>query len=282
MAGYQPSKSSSCPCWADAIQELVAFSKSGNKSGSFAAKDKAGRPVVLDWQCTSMRAPGFRACMESIVDTASQGFTSVEVEFLKAHPEAVHKESNLEQFKPFFVNGPAVVGWDLVTEKMRDTIKHCFLMDISEMSPEWAARVEVMLHVVVTVNDQQTDAQLGSVVFIVDPADAAGDIKVMSIALVPEAQHRGLGKVLTSSIFKILPGTKRLFLNPRVTNVQAQRAYLAWGATRVAHPVLDQWALAEHWVGIEYRADQTSVLQDFAAQNLVVLETKTQENKRTT
>lgn len=257
--------------WYDSVKELL----NKRSSGRFASVDKTGAPVTLSWRSATIRSPEYRTLMEQIAETAVSGFTSVEMEFLRVHPEAVTKEANLAGFRPFFEQKPENVDWAAVENQMRSTIAGYFLTDVSTLPPDIRAALEHVLYLVVTVDDQKTGVQLGSCVFMISSTEAfplrtpyaTGDVKVMSIALVPEAQNRGLGKLLMSSIFKIIPDTKRLFLATRITNTAAQRAYAAWGFMPDSQIHNESsWFIPEHWINLEYRADQTTILQKSALQ----------------
>jgi GNAT superfamily N-acetyltransferase len=86
----------------------------------------------------------------------------------------------------------------------------------------------------------------------------------MSFAVDPEYQNRGLGKLLTSLIFKINTNIKRIFLCTRVTNNIALNAYKNWGFTLDSNPILDHTFNLEHWTFLEYKIDKTNILQKIA------------------
>lgn len=116
----------------------------------------------------------------------------------------------------------------------------------------------------VSVKDQSTNTMIGFITFLMRANYQSGDIKVMSLAVENSHQKRGLGKLLMSSIFKIAPEVKRIFLCTRVTNETALKAYSAWGFAKDKKPVMDHPFNLEHWTFMEYKAEQIDVLQKIA------------------
>jgi hypothetical protein len=94
---------------------------------------------------------------------------------------------------------------------------------------------------------------------------AAGNVKVMIFAVDVAHQKRGLGKLLMSSIFKLIPDIKRIFLCTRVTNDTAFNAYRSWGFVKDENPVLDHEFNLDHWMFMEYKIEQSDALQNLAA-----------------
>lgn len=80
----------------------------------------------------------------------------------------------------------------------------------------------------------------------------------------PSEQNRGLGKLLMSSIFKIAPDIRRIFLCTRPTNVNALKAYQAWGFVPDLQPIPEASLNMAHWEFMEYKAEQSDMLQKLA------------------
>jgi len=236
-------------------------------SGKFLAKDKTGRSVILEWMKTDIQAPEYVAGMKSIAEIASQAFTAVELQFLRAHPEAVMQDDFLEQYVPFFEKGPEFVDWMAVESKLQSNMKQMHEMDLSAYGPDFLKPFFNDVYFFVVAKDQETQAPLGYVTFSIAPEYVDGDIKAFGIGVAPSAQNRGLGKLLMSSIFTIMPQIKRIFLSTRVTNDNAIRAYRAWGFTPDLDPVQEpnMKLIKEHWNFMEYKIESSDVLQKIAA-----------------
>ncbi|MFH1254521.1 MAG: GNAT family N-acetyltransferase, partial [bacterium] len=128
-------------------------------------------------------------------------------------------------------------------------------------------------HFFISVKNEKTGGLLGFVSFLIIPEYAVGDVKCIALAVKPEEQNRGLGKLLMSSIYKIIPDLKRIFLCTRTTNIIAQKAYYNWGFVKYLvdvdiNPVFEEHDYTfnlNHWIFMEYKTDQAMYLQKTAA-----------------
>ena len=102
--------------------------------------------------------------------------------------------------------------------------------------------------------DGATNKTIGFITFLIRQNYTQGDVKVMSFAVEPNHQKRGIGKLLMSSIFKIEPTIKRMLLGTRVTNKAALHAYRSWGFVLDEKPVLDHAFNLDHWTFMEYQS----------------------------
>lgn len=97
--------------------------------------------------------------------------------------------------------------------------------------------------------------KLGAIQFFITPAFEEGSIKAALFGVLPEAQNRGLEKLLMSSIFKILPDINHIFLHTRSTNQRAIALYKEWGFVEIAGKL-------PNWTDLEYRVEQSKALQN--------------------
>ena len=251
-----------------------------NKSESkkmFEAKDKvslrqgfgpqAGRQVVLEWIKTDMLSPEYTAAMGSVWQIALEGYTTIEMQFLKSHPEVVGSEDFFKPFEPFFKNGLKNVDWKLAEEKMQEILKGFFVFDTSTFSDEMKNKLAQVEHIFIVAKDKQTGEKLGFITFLITPEYLKGDVRRTALAILPKYQNRGLGKLLTSAILKIMPQSKRILACTRVTNENAKRAYKNWGFALQADPVTEEHGYTfnkDHWVFMEYKIDEVDILQKTA------------------
>jgi ribosomal protein S18 acetylase RimI-like enzyme len=237
------------------------------QTGKRTAVDKQNLPINIVWQRTSLQSPDhFTDITKSVGDIAVQAYTTVETNFLRQYPKAVLEDEYLQSFKPLFADGIEHVDWSLVEDQQRAKLKSIFEMDLTSLAPEVIASLPKDIYFFVMAYDATTSKLLGFIQFAVAPYYTAGDVKVITIAVAPEEQNRGLGKLLMSSVFEIIPNVQRIFLSTRPTNQVAISAYQAWGFTPDAHPVQDpSWkAVAGHWIYFEYLVNQTCILQKTA------------------
>ncbi|MCK4651089.1 GNAT family N-acetyltransferase [Candidatus Babeliales bacterium] len=260
-------------------------------SGTFLAKDKFDRPVILEWKKLTLQSPDFSETMKSFCEIACAAYIPVEVAFLKAHSdqktydeyckpfEAIFKDSSQEAEWYGFKNALKTKDWPKVEAMMPLVLKQIYIMDYSKFgsSPD--------LHFFVTVKDGETKALLGFIEFFITPAYSFGDIKSPSFAIVPSEQNRGLGKLLMSSILKIVPEKcKRIFLSTRITNEIAQKAYVAWGFTQDYNPIQEPYFKQnpEHWMFFEYKTERHSTLHETAEKLIEVKNENMPKNKTET
>lgn len=235
------------------------------KSGQFIANDKQGVPVILEWQKTTLFAPEYAAVMKEIWTLACAAYLPVEMKFLRTFPQVVGTEDYYKPFEPFFKDGLHAVDWGKVEEVMQALLKSHFIFDASTWGPEVTVMYAKDVCYVITIKDQQTNVLLGVITLIKRANYAQGDIKVMSVAVDPKHQRRGLATLLMSSIFRIMPDIKRTFMCTRVTNDAMLQACTLWGFTPDEHPILDHPFNLDHWKFFEYNADKVNVLQKIAA-----------------
>ena len=289
--------------WIARLDELTKT----KSSGVFTAKDKQGKPVLLEWQKLTMQSPDFSKIMREVCDLACAAYTPVEVAFLKVFTDSTVPATPFNSISPFASGGAtedrhderegikvreeycapfdrlfktssaqdqadwekfkqalAAKNWKRVAALMPVVIKQIYVMDYAAFAK--AGFGIANRHFFVTAKDGETGKLLGFVEFFVTPNYPAGDIKCSSFAVAPEAQNRGLGKLLMSSIFKIVPECKRIFLSTRITNDVARRAYTAWGFVPDTNPIQEPFFKQNpaHWMFFEYKVDSCSKLQEAA------------------
>lgn len=230
----------------------------------FLAKDKQETPVVLEWFKTNMFSPALAVALKDAWTFACDAYTPVEMQFLQAFPDLVGKEAYFKPFEPLFKDGVAKVDWAVATTVMQSILQGHFVFDPTKFPESVIKAYENDSCFFVTVKDAVSGQALGFIVFIMRANYPAGVVKVMYLAVDTAHQNRGLGKLLMSSIFKVVPEVKRVFLCTRVTNETALRAYRSWGFVNDENPILDHAFNLEHWTFMEYKAEKQVVLQQVA------------------
>jgi GNAT superfamily N-acetyltransferase len=235
------------------------------KSGSFLATDKLGLPLVIEWQKTSIVSTDFAAAMREMWSFARDAYTPVEMKFLKAFPEVVGAEPYFKPFEQLFADGITNVDWDAATKTMESILQGHFVFDPAQFPEQVVAMFAQDSCYIVIAKDQTTGTPLGFITFLMRASYPTGNVKVMSLAVATTHQNRGLGKLLMSSICKIAPNIKRIFLCTRVTNTSALQAYRSWGFVTDEKPILDHPFNLAHWSFMEYKTEQSDILQKIAA-----------------
>lgn len=238
--------------------EWLADAKEISDSGKFTTKETS---IILEWKKTDIQSPDLAAFKRQICDLACQTLAPIEVQFLKAYPQAVSQEMFLKPCSPFFEKGD--VDWDSVEATIQSTMKQFYLTDLASFGP---AVIKPLLDDVYFLVSIKENAQLlGFAMFAITPALPFGNVKLINLALKEES--RGLDQLLMSSIFKILPKTERVFLFVRPTNETALKTYTSWGFARDLNPAQDpnHKANLDYLHLFEYRADKSNTLQATAA-----------------
>ena len=249
--------------WLEQIKEML----SEENKGIFGYKDAAETPIVLEWNISNILSTELATFKKNVSDIAAKTTANMEVQFLHRHPEAVTSEYFLKPCEPLLKNGLESADWKQVEQTIQSTIKQFYLTDISKFGDALKPLLDD-LYGFVAIKNQNTQTILGFMMFSITPALADGNVKVIHVAITPKEEHRGLDKLLMSSIFKILPTTQRIFLGTRPTHKQAIKAYCSWGFSEdlaftqdPSHEVNSQY-----FAIYEYLSDQTDLLQEIADQ----------------
>ena len=171
--------------WFTSILEKTA------QTGVLQAHDKQGLPLVFEWKRTNLQSSDFSEITKTVSVVGIEAYVSVEIEFLKQHPEAVQQDENFKSFEPLFKNGLEHVDWKLVENQERENLRQIFEMDVASLSAEIKKSLPNDYYFFVLVRDKTTSNLLGFIQFAIAPDYAFGDVKVITIAVAPAAQNRG-------------------------------------------------------------------------------------------
>lgn len=227
--------------------------------GSWQTKNKHNEVITLRWQQTTMLEPEFSRLMQQAWPIALPAYLPVEMDFLKQFPEV----ATTPYYKPcvtFFKNKPENIDWQAVSNVMADMLKSHFIFDDSSLKQEVREAFSKDTWVHITAHNPQGEL-LGFATFLKRVNYPLGVIKITHLAVAPQHQKQGLGKLLISSIFKIEPELQKLFLCTRVSNGTAFTAYNKWGFTPDSNPILDHAFDLKHWSFLSYNPAECNLLQ---------------------
>jgi ribosomal protein S18 acetylase RimI-like enzyme len=246
-----------------AWQLSVEKALGAKKSGKFQASDKNGKPVILEWLKTNVHEPAYTDTMHMIDNVFIRSFAFYEICYLKAHPEAhIDPATNTvyEEFKPYFKNGAKDPDWALVENKLISIIQAYQQQSMADEVKKYANS----LFFFVLLKEATAKTILGFALYRIDDDDPQGTVTLEPLTVAPEEQQRGLGKLLTASIFKIIPIVSHLTLNVESKNDIALKAYQAWG-------FVEQPATEAFHKTMGYQVEQSDILQK-TAKSLVPIE----------
>ncbi|MBM3893012.1 GNAT family N-acetyltransferase [Candidatus Dependentiae bacterium] len=230
---------------------------------SFETTDKNGNRITLEWQQSSFTDPVFAQAMKRAWEVARPAYVPVEMQFLKAFPEIVATEPYFKAFEALFTNGIEQVDWVAAETIMTNILQGHFIFEPAMLSDAIVKAYGQDSCIMITAKDS-AGTLLGFAAFMARATYPQGTVKVMALGVLPEHQKRGLGKILMSTIFNIMPATTKLFLCTRVTNNTALAAYKIWGFVHDAAPIMDHLFNLDHWTFLTYNPAEKSVLQTVA------------------
>lgn len=201
MGAAQPSSA-----W---MQEVL----SAPQSGAWIVQDRTGKTVLVEGEIISSN--------DRVI--SSEDVASLFADVMQGTFVNIYDVSKLFWFYSKVNN--LVAGKD-----RRDRLYDAYIQKMS--MPVTQAGGEI--YYIFTVSDvlEGSKKLLGAVLFDVQKDFLFGTVELDLISLIPETQSRGLSTILASSIFKILPQTKRIILDVLQNNTNAIRAYEHFGFTR--------------------------------------------------
>jgi ribosomal protein S18 acetylase RimI-like enzyme len=217
--------------------------------GSFLAHDIHHNPIVVGWEIIPGQTDRLTEKIKSLSNILVAAYTQTEVEFARTKPEAVAHDFML---KPLAHLLEKDVDWNMFTQQTAVLLEQFFV------AFDWKNRSGALENnIFVTAQDQNTGDIVGVMQFLITPEFSQGTIKAALSGVVPSWHNRGLEKILISSIFKIRPDVKVIFLHTRATNQSALDKYQEWGFVRTAEKI-------PNWVDVEYTTERSDVLQQEA------------------
>ncbi len=241
--------------WLDGIKSTTPV------EGRIETKDADGAPITLEWKKAGILSPDLAHFKKTISELASEELSRSELQFLRTYPEAVSQELFLKSCAPLLECGPENADWDAIKEKIQETIKQFYLMDLTKFAPEIIAPLLDDIYIFATLKNQ--DELLGFILFSVTPALTQGNIKLINLVVRSTKSHLGLEKILLNSIFKLLPQTTRIFVYTRPSNETAIQMYHSFGFTEDTNPFQDpnHKVNAKYLTSFDYKTNTSTLLQ---------------------
>jgi ribosomal protein S18 acetylase RimI-like enzyme len=216
-------------------------------SRTFSALDAKRNPIILQWNTFDDKSPKLTQQIRNASDILIETYTQQELEFAHKHPEAVKDQHFLKSLAPLFEG--SAINWKTVEVQIRNIFQQYFTgTDFAQFFKEGEK------HILITAADQTTGKVLGFIQFITSPDYPTNSIKAGMFGIANIGHSRGIEELLMSSIFKLLPGTQRIFIHVRSTNEKALALYQSWGFS----PMGTQQG---YWMNLEYLTQTNTHLQ---------------------
>jgi hypothetical protein len=217
--------------------------------GQFTAKNQLGKEILLEWESVDPLSSRFNEKIKEVRDILVETYTQIELGFSQKFPEAIPNEFFLKSLAPLFQEGASKIDWALIEGKIRTIFDTFFAStDFTKFSKENE------VYVFVIAKDKTSGLPEGVVQFLINKDFPYGTVKACYFGISALQEEAGLEKILMSSIFKMLPETKRIFLHTRVSNTKAIERYLAWGFEQFHESML-------YWPDFEYLTENSKALQ---------------------
>lgn len=238
-------------------QKQVEKNFESKRSGVLVGQDKTGRLILLSYLFTNVYEPEFARFMDSVSSLCERTFFKLAFQFemgvLKLNPKKVYEIDQLNELRPFFENGVESVDWAAVEKIFEKIFLKRYKEVESEKEKENLVELANSIVLLIVASDRETGDKLGFVSFQIDNDYKRGAVVLEPLAVVPEAQNKGIGKLLVASIFKLIPEVTSISLVTGSRNEQAIRAYQAWGFVFGPDPKNTKFSLKN----LEYKTDKS-------------------------
>lgn len=193
----------------------VNKSINSRQSEDFLAKDKLGNFVILEWEKAIPKEQSYFDATKKISDLYCLSRIDVQLDFWRKHPDKCP-----EEIRDFIKEPTESLDLDLVKAKA------CELGKLAFSGDDFSETDEIVFFV--NLRDKKTNVMLGSVIFGIGGEYNYGDVFIRDIVSLPQVRDRGLGKLMASSIFKILPDLTNIKVYVLDTNKNAVAVYSSW------------------------------------------------------
>lgn len=231
--------------WIDQVHKAVTAPR-----GVMTAVDSTGRPIRLEWEKVDAQSPRLNEIIKEASVILANTYTTMEVQFVRQHPEAAATEMFLKPVESLLKAEP--VNWGAIEQALQSNLQQFFsTTDFAQYGRIGDVQIFVFAF------DEQTGEQLGVINFIFTPEFKYGSVKVAFFGTNPKDANLCIDQKLMSSIFVSLPDVARIFLHTRATNTEELDTFQAWGFTPFAGPL-------PYWRDMEYLSARSDLLQNIA------------------
>lgn len=249
-------------------QKQVEKNFEAKKSGELTGLDKNGKRIIFQYKLASVHEPEYAKEMAAVAEIYGRAMGPIEFEFLKSKPDIDGfynsyplVELDVETYnrlKLLFCNGPESVDWTPVKEIIAEKA-WAFVGNMGNHK-DFKTRFYDSLFLNVVAVDEETGQRLGWICYHVHNIFCnPGQVSLDILAVIPEAQNRGIGKMLASSVYKLIAEVKNIGLCVKTYNEFAIKAYKAWGFFESKYQDQNSFDKSMH-----YETEKSDILQKVA------------------
>ena len=208
-----------------------------------------GQDFVLEAEIIKGQADRLGERIKELAEILVHSYALVETDFAHKKPEEVANDFMLKSLAEFLDQSAEEVDWDLFQKNVEGVLAEFFI------NMDWKKYSNALdLNFFVAAKNRMNGKTVGVIQFIVSPEYEEHDVKAALYGVLPGMQNCGLEKMLMSSIFRLKPDTKRIFLHTRSTNQQVISQYKAWGFSEFGGKL-------QNWTDLEYLSENSDFLQ---------------------
>jgi GNAT superfamily N-acetyltransferase len=211
-------------------------------------KDKMGNQIVIEFETVDLLSPQFAEKLKGISGFLSKAYVPVEAQFARKFPKELSQDRFLVSLEPLFKEGIDNVNWEQVEVSIENTLKHFFGEIFAKSMSSHKDMTSKYTHFLIVAKENKQ--HIGALYGMMNTTDGENNVRIPFFGVSPEAQSKGVGKMLMNSVKNFIPNCKKISLSTRVTNERAIGAYCKWGFVSSPNTM-------PHWANLEYSVENT-------------------------
>lgn len=205
--------------------------------------DKNNEEISILCETVDPSLSQFGVKLSNLSELLSRAYVPVEIEFAKQYYQHLAQDKFLSTIAPYFKNGIDKVDWSAASEHVKRILGQFFKEDFPKSLAINKEMTDHYTHILLIAKASQNP--VGVLYGLMSKTTACNVIRVPILGISPEAQSKGIGKILVKSLLKYVPQTQKISLSTRITNEKALNAYHRWGFVQMPKTM-------EHWTSLEY------------------------------
>lgn len=217
--------------------------------GTFFEHDNHGNLIRFEWEQIVDQSTYLTEKIKSLSHILIPVYAETEIEFAQKKPGEVANDFMLKSLASLVQSDNTSIDWDLFKQKVMAILEDFF------SHTDWGQYTGPQdINLFVIAFDAKSDEKLGVIQFLRTPTFEEKTFKAALFGVIPSAQGHGIEMLLMSSIFRLQPELKRIFLHTRVTNENAILLYKGWGFSEFNGNL-------PNWIDLEYEISRSTILQ---------------------
>lgn len=179
------------------------------------------KKLIVEWHKLSALSDTFAEKMSSLANLGVEAFKHIEIDFLRAHPQAVEEDKNLAAFSGLNTHE--------LEAAMKIKLETIFYTHPKELSVEMRSIMADIYYYLVTIREESSEKVQGFITFMGGGSIPKDEFKITILAVDKNVRRSGLASFLINSLNKIGIQYNKMFASTRPSNIVAIQAYKKWG-----------------------------------------------------